>query len=160
MSRVESFSYKSPPDEGGRKVVVRLGATDVVHAHVQVVSHGGENNLHSHPKTDGIWFVLAGRCRFYGENDIVLGEFGVHEGITIGRGTKYWFESVGEDRLEILHIAATSRPGVDLAADRINHTPLTAGVSNVILIDEGGASRHALASNSRGNQVGDTSDEA
>ena len=39
--------------------------TDVVGVSVQAVVDGGETNLHAHPGTDGIWFVLAGRARFY-----------------------------------------------------------------------------------------------
>ena len=50
--------------------------------------------------------VLAGRVRFYGPGDVVIGEFGKYEGILIPRGEQYWFESASNDEeLEILQMA-------------------------------------------------------
>lgn len=120
-----TFRYRRPAGDEWHagKAHVRLGNTDLVRASVQVLGEHGANNLHSHPRTDGIWFVLSGRCRFYGEDDVTLGELGRHEGITIPRGTKYWFESVGEEPLELLHISATSRPGSESGSDRVDHEP-------------------------------------
>jgi mannose-6-phosphate isomerase-like protein (cupin superfamily) len=70
------------------------------------VREGGENNLHSHRGMDGFWMVLAGRVRFYGPGDVVIGEFGKYEGILIPRGEQYWFESASNDEeLEILQMA-------------------------------------------------------
>mgnify|MGYP003694430529 CR=1 FL=1 len=48
---------------------------------VQVVKkHGGENNLHYHTTSASFWMVLKGRVRFYGPDDVLIGEFGPHEG--------------------------------------------------------------------------------
>ena len=47
-----------------------------MHANIQVLREGGENNLHSHRYLDGFWMVLKGRVRFYGPDKAVLGEFG------------------------------------------------------------------------------------
>ena len=79
-TRPVPFSYRKPVGDR-KKLVSVLGRTDRLLAMVQVVKEGGENNLHAHPHTDGIWLVLSGRVRFYGEDDVLLGEFGKHEGI-------------------------------------------------------------------------------
>jgi mannose-6-phosphate isomerase-like protein (cupin superfamily) len=56
---------------------------------------------------DGMWMVLTGRARFYGEGDEVIGEFGPLEGVYIPRDVKYWFESASEDEpLQLLQVEA------------------------------------------------------
>ena len=91
----------------GGKAIVQLAGSDIIRGRVQVVREGGENNLHSHRGMDGFWMVLAGRVRFYGPGDVVIGEFGKHEGILIPRGEQYWFESASDnEELEILQMAA------------------------------------------------------
>ena len=50
--------------------------------------------------------VLKGRVRFYGPGDVLIGEFGPHEGTITPRFSRYWFENVGEEDLEILQVAA------------------------------------------------------
>lgn len=79
----------------------------------------GKTNLHSHSSVDGFWMVLSGRVRFYGEDDVVLGEFGKHEGVMIPRNFKYWFESVGSEPLELLQVEARV---AGKTADRIDHS--------------------------------------
>jgi mannose-6-phosphate isomerase-like protein (cupin superfamily) len=86
------------------KGVVVLARSDIMLAAVQLVKKGGENNLHSHSAMDGLWFVLRGRVKFYGAEDVLLGEFGPHEGIFLPRGVSYWFESSSEEVLEILQV--------------------------------------------------------
>jgi len=101
------FKYDKPSDMPGGKAIVQLAGSDIIRGRVQVVREGGENNLHSHRGMDGFWMVLAGRVRFYGPGDVVIGEFGKHEGILIPRGEQYWFESASDDEeLEILQMAA------------------------------------------------------
>lgn len=120
------FAYARPALEK-QKHVVMLARTDRMFAGVQVLQSGGENNLHAHPNLDGFWMVLKGRALFYGENDVLLGSFGPFEGILIPRGTKYWFESNGEEVLELLQIEAFNIPMKDLKtviADRVNLQPL------------------------------------
>ena len=73
-----------------------------------MVREGGDNNLHSHKGMDGFWMVLKGRVRWHGP-DGVIGEFGAHEGIVMPRNSRYWFESVGEDTLELLQVVAFDR---------------------------------------------------
>ena len=65
-SRIVKFSYKKPEGFDRPKVSVRLGQTDVVRGHIQVIHEGGENNLHYHSRVDGMFTVLSGRIRFYG----------------------------------------------------------------------------------------------
>ena len=60
----------------GGKAIVQLAAAILFCGRVQVVREGGENNLHSHRGMDGFWMVLAGRVRFYGPGDALIGEFG------------------------------------------------------------------------------------
>ena len=67
--------------------------TEIIRGVVQVVQEAGDNNRHFHSGMDGFWMVLKGAVRFYGPDDLVLGEFGAHEGIFMPRTTEYWFES-------------------------------------------------------------------
>jgi mannose-6-phosphate isomerase-like protein (cupin superfamily) len=118
--------YETPSEEqrtGRKKVVVRLAGTDTIRPMVQCVApKGGDTNLHAHPNTDGFWFVLTGRSRWYGPDDDVIADLGSNESIMIPRGTRYWFEATGDEPLEILHIAVTS-PGVDARSDRVDFAP-------------------------------------
>ena len=61
--------------------------------------------------------VLGGRVRFYGVDDVVLAELGPHEGIFLPGGSRYWFEKVGDDDLEILQMVGISG---GVSAERIN----------------------------------------
>jgi mannose-6-phosphate isomerase-like protein (cupin superfamily) len=72
---------------------------------VQVIKKGGETTMHSHAAMDGMYMVISGRARFYGEGDRIIGEFGPMEGVYIPRDVKYWFESIQEDPpLQLLQI--------------------------------------------------------
>ena len=76
--------------------------------------------------------ILKGRARFYGDGNTVLGDFGPYEGILVPRGFKYWFESSGDEDLEILQVEAFDIALPDdktLHADRMNHEPTKAGFS-------------------------------
>ena len=55
---------------------------------VQVVHDGGENNLHYHNNSETVWLVMAGRARFYGAGDVVLGEIGEREAILMPGGAR------------------------------------------------------------------------
>ena len=123
----QTFKYETPEVERG-KTIMWLCRTDRLIADVQILKEGGETNLHSHSHLDGFWFVLSGRVRFYGEGDQVLGDLGKHEGILLPRGTKYWFESVGSEPLELLQIEASDKAigtREELMADRTDYTPPT-----------------------------------
>jgi mannose-6-phosphate isomerase-like protein (cupin superfamily) len=119
--KIQPFKYEKPPIREGRgKGMTYLTKTDVVGLSVQRVAEGGETNLHAHPGTDGIWFVLSGRARFYDGEDTVACELGPHEGVLVPHGVKYWFERAGEEDLEIMHITGQV-PGAK--NERLNFTP-------------------------------------
>ena len=76
-----TFSYAKPDGVSSGKGFVNLGRKDIVRGVVQVVKkNGGENNLHYHTGIASFWMVLKGRVRFYGPDDVVIGEFGPHGG--------------------------------------------------------------------------------
>jgi len=113
-SKSHSYRYAKPERIASGKGMVNLGKTDIVKSWVQVVKkNGGENNLHYHKHVDTFWMVLKGRVRFYGPGDEVIGEFGPHEGTITPRYSRYWFENVGEDDLELLQVAAYDHPGAN-----------------------------------------------
>jgi mannose-6-phosphate isomerase-like protein (cupin superfamily) len=104
---VKSFHYEKPSGINSAKGRVNLGKSDIVRGVVQIVKkNGGENNLHYHTTSASFWMVLKGRVRFYGPDDVLIGEFGPHEGTITPRYARYWFENVGEEDLEILQVGA------------------------------------------------------
>lgn len=103
---IQTFRYGKPADQTRPKAIVSLCRSDIVRGAVQVVRKGGGNNLHSHTGTDGLWMVLRGRARFYGPGNTLMGEFDPFDGILIPRNTRYRFESVGEEDLELLQVDA------------------------------------------------------
>lgn len=121
-ARIQTFSYARPPDTPRPKQIESLCRGEHFRLHVQVVKDGGENNLHYHTNSESAWMVLKGRARFYGVGDALLGEFGPNEGIFLPGGSRYWFEKVGEEVLEILQMVsgdtAASRKGQK--AERVN----------------------------------------
>jgi mannose-6-phosphate isomerase-like protein (cupin superfamily) len=102
------------------KQTTELVRTDLIRANVQVVTEGGENNLHAHTAMDAIWVVLQGEVTFYGQGDKVVGKLKKHQGILIPRPNPYWFESSGDEPLVILHVMAY-QPGATVK--RIDYTP-------------------------------------
>jgi mannose-6-phosphate isomerase-like protein (cupin superfamily) len=131
------FRYRKPEFERGKQVVL-LACTDRLLVNVQVLKEGGENNLHKHPHLDGLWMVLKGRVRFYGENDVLIGDYGPYEGVLIPRGSLYWFESSGDEDLELLQVEAFSRsiPNLkDVIADRVNVRPIKTAPESVTVHD-------------------------
>jgi hypothetical protein len=108
---IASFGFERPDVEipHGKKLHVKLAGTDSCRASIQVLNQGGENNLHYHPNMDLIYMVLKGCVRFYGPDNKVLGEYGVHEGILLPENCRYWFESVGEEEAHLLQIAGYPR---------------------------------------------------
>jgi len=104
-----TFAYSKPSGVNAGKGFVSLGRKDIVRGAVQVVKkNGGENNLHYHTTAASFWMVLKGRVRFYGPGDVLIGEFGPHEGTITPRYSRYWFENAGDEDLEILQVSAFS----------------------------------------------------
>lgn len=113
------FRYRTP-DLTRRKGVIPLAGSDILFSAVQVIREGGENNLHAHTAMDGFWFVLSGRANFYGKDDVLIAELGRHEGVFIPRTVSYWFESVGDELLELLQVEAFAQ---NIDSKRIDYTP-------------------------------------
>ena len=103
------FRYRRPAELKSRKGIAPLARSDILFSAVQVIREGGENSLHSHSAMDGFWFVLRGRARFYGAGDKLIGEIGQHEGVFVPRNVPYWFESVGDELLELLQVEAIDK---------------------------------------------------
>jgi mannose-6-phosphate isomerase-like protein (cupin superfamily) len=101
---VQQFHFKAPETYSGRKAIVKLTSSERSAVAVHCLGQGGENNLHYHSGVDITWMVLKGRARFYGSGDEIRGEFGPMEGLVVPAGARYWFESCGEDDLELLQI--------------------------------------------------------
>lgn len=72
---------------------------------------------------DGVYYVVKGRAKFYGEGDVVIGDVGPNEGMLITRGFKYWFESTGDEALQILLVHAFDRSmnADQIDNDRVDH---------------------------------------
>ena len=110
-----------------------LCKSDIMLAMIQQIKEGGENNLHSHAGLDGFWFVLAGRARFYGTGDELIGEFGKHEGVFLPRGVAYWFESADPDEtLQLLQVEAIAK---DVENVRTDYVPRTKGTIRYQVFD-------------------------
>lgn len=121
-----AFKYELPEGNKARSIVW-LCRTDKLLADVQVLRSGGETNLHAHPHLDGFWFVLSGRARFYGEDDLI-GDVGPNEGVLLPRGTKYWFEAVGPEPLQVLQIEVPDTPMKsmdEVRSDRVDYGDVT-----------------------------------
>ena len=87
------------------KAIVQLVGSDIMRGRLKVAREGSQNNLYSHRGMDCFWMVLAGRVRFYGPGDVLIGEFGKYEGTPIPRSEQYWFEGASDDEeLEILQM--------------------------------------------------------
>ena len=111
---VKSYSYKKPSGIDAGKGNVFLGRGKYVKGGVQIVKKdGGENNLHYHSNGDSFWMVLKGRIRFYGPEDVVIGEYGPQEGLITPIWSRYWFENAGEEDAEILHVTARADATVE-----------------------------------------------
>ena len=121
VGRMEVIRYETPDLAGSPKKSTMLGRTDHLGVVVQVVSkEGGETNLHAHSAQDALWFVLAGRARFYGKDGESV-ELGPRDALFIPKGAPYWFESVSDEPLEIMRNSATD-PAVP--NQRVNYEAL------------------------------------
>jgi mannose-6-phosphate isomerase-like protein (cupin superfamily) len=108
------FSYAKPSGVNAGKGRVNLGKGDIVRGVVQIVKKdGGENNLHYHTTTASFWMVLKGKVRFYGPDDVLIGEFGPQEGTITQRFARYWFENCGDEDLELLQVSAYAEGAAD-----------------------------------------------
>ena len=103
------FRYRRPDVLKASHGMSPLARSDILFSAIQTITKGGENSLHSHSAMDGFWFVLSGRARFYGEGDNLIAEVGKYEGVFVPRTVPYWFESVGDELLELLQVEAIDK---------------------------------------------------
>ena len=116
-SRVRAFKFEDPKN-GKVKTFLQLSKSNLQMVAVQVVNDGGENNLHYHTNSETTWMVLKGSARFYGPEDVLIGEFSTHEGVFMPGGARYWFEKAGNEPLELLQIVSYEQQ--DEKPQRIN----------------------------------------
>jgi len=109
MRAATVFRYRRPDELKTKRGIAPLVRSDILFSAVQIIREGGENSLHSHSALDGFWFVLQGRARFYGVNNELIGEIRRHEGVFVPRNVPYWFESVGDELLELLQVEAIDK---------------------------------------------------
>lgn len=108
---VRRFSYPGPADPGARdRGPTRGRSYDLLSNHlvistVQVMEKGQTTGLHHHNDQDGYWMVLAGKARFSGEGETHYGDLGPMEGIFMPRYTRYSFESIDDEPLQILRVS-------------------------------------------------------
>lgn len=102
------FEYPGPQADPGRDDPGRkhfyLFKTERAVSEVQIFDRGVKNRLHYHGAEDGVWIVLGGKATFYGEEDRIMGELEPFQGLLIPAGAKYWFESTGDEPLQILRV--------------------------------------------------------
>lgn len=103
-AEMKAFHYVSPHLKG-KRAIVPLVNNERLMGLIQVFKPGGgEREFHSHSAMDGLWFVLKGRARFYGAGEEPVADLGPFDGIFVPRHTAYWFESSGDEMLEILQL--------------------------------------------------------
>lgn len=87
------------------KVIEGVARTELLSTAVQIVRNGGETNLHVRAGKVGVWVVLGGQAAFSGgdDNRTVSKR---NDAIVPPAGTKFWFESVDDEPLEIIRVGA------------------------------------------------------
>ncbi len=121
VGRMQVIRYETPDLGGQPKASTLLGRTEHLGVVVQVVSkEGGETNLHAHSAQDAVWFVLAGRAKFYGKDGESV-ELGPKDALFIPKGSPYWFESISDEPLEIMRNSATDP---SIKNQRVNYEAL------------------------------------
>ena len=118
---MEAIRYETPDLGDSPKRSSMLANSGLISVNVQVVSKdGGETNLHAHSAQDAVWFVLAGRARFYGKEGESV-ELGPKDALFIPKGSPYWFESISDEPLEIMRNSATDP---SIKNQRVNYEAL------------------------------------
>ena len=124
------FKYEPPevPKERG-KISLNLARTDISGFTVQRALKGlGETNMHAHTAADSNWFVLSGEVEFYGYGDVLIARLGKYEGLTIPRGIPYWFKTVSDEPLEIIHASGRT---ATVKSERVNYRPVLAHMTDL-----------------------------
>jgi mannose-6-phosphate isomerase-like protein (cupin superfamily) len=100
-----------------------LFKTDILGTTVQVVTEGGETNLHAHAGSDATWLVVSGQASFYGKDNQIVARLDKNEMLLIPRGTPYWFESSSKEPLVIIRFSARVKDHIDRRIDYTERKP-------------------------------------
>ena len=115
MADLQQFRYDGPDapqvrQRGDRGDSHDLITNERVISTIQIMQKGQGNSMHMHRDQDGYWFVLAGRVRFHGVGEEILAELSVNDGFYVPHNTRYWFESVDDEPLQILRVSQLVEP--------------------------------------------------
>ena len=136
--RAQIIAYSRPEKRDVPKTVTLLARSDIVFAAVQNLLEGGENNLHHHRVSGRILF------RPIGSGSLLYGgrrgrrRVGRHQGVFLEQRFPSWFESVGDEPLELLQVEASNRAmetPADVEHDRVDHTPTLASFESSRVIN-------------------------
>ena len=90
-----------------------LPGSDQLSGVIKRYTAGGENRMHSHPTEDHTFYILDGQATFRIESDDNIVVANKYDAVFLPKGTSYWFESSGGEKLIIL------RTGTETGSDRI-----------------------------------------
>ena len=115
MADLQQFRYDGPDAPQVRRRGDRGDSHDLITnerviSTIQIMQKGQGNSMHMHRDQDGYWFVLAGRVRFHGVGEEILAELCVNDGFYVPHNTRYWFESVDDEPLQILRVSQLVEP--------------------------------------------------
>jgi mannose-6-phosphate isomerase-like protein (cupin superfamily) len=115
MADLQQFRYDGPDAPQVRRRGDRGDSHDLITnerviSTIQIMQKGQGNSMHMHRDQDGYWFVLAGRVRFHGVGEEILAELSVNDGFYVPHNTRYWFESVDDEPLQILRVSQLVEP--------------------------------------------------
>jgi mannose-6-phosphate isomerase-like protein (cupin superfamily) len=115
MAELQKFRYDGPDAPQVRRRGDRGDSHDLITnerviSTIQIMQKGQANAMHMHRDQDGYWFVLAGRARFHGVGEEILAELNAHDGFYVPHNTRYWFESVDDEPLQILRVSQIVEP--------------------------------------------------
>lgn len=111
--RIQTFQFEKRARQTAPRAEIKLCGNEQIRGTGHVILPGESNELHYESGVDEFWMVLAGRARFCGSGRILIGEFGVNDGIMIPRNTEYLIENIGPGILELIQVAAIHRGSED-----------------------------------------------
>ena len=117
--RIQTFQFDKRVKQDSARAETKLCANEQIRGIGHVINPGECNELHYESGVDEFWIVLAGRARFCGSGGILIGEFGVNDGILIPRDTEYLIENLGSEKLELIQVAAIHRGAEDKRVDLV-----------------------------------------
>ena len=115
--RIQTFQFEKRVRQTSSRAEIKLCGNEQIRGVGHLINPGESNELHYESGVDEFWIVLAGHARFCGSGGILIGEFGVNDGIMIPCNTEYLIENIGSDVLELVQVAAIHRGAADQRVD-------------------------------------------